>query len=268
MTHLRFCGWAAACLLANAALLACQPDRSSSEVPAVAAPPALSVLTLGSWRGALTVQSQELPFLFDVMAENGDQSVFLRNKGPQGNQRLPCKGMATAGDSTIIQLPFGNATLVLRTAGEDQLAGAWVTTGADNRPVRVPLKARKLLPQDSAANPRARQLAGDWRVTFRQPNGQQYQGTATFAVADGGQVLAAFLTPPNDYLHLSGQLSPSGRLVLSSFKGNQAVLFTATRVAAGGPVTTLKGDFYLGTISHETWTATRMPAALPAPRVP
>ena len=90
-------------------------STSSSETDAGgAAPP---VLTPGPWRGALATQGQEIPFLFEVKTEAGQPVVYLVNKGLNGEERLRCEDIKSAGDSTTIRLHAFDAALVVRADG-------------------------------------------------------------------------------------------------------------------------------------------------------
>ena len=120
-------------------LAACSSSTSSSETAAggSAAPP---VLTPGPWRGALASQGQEIPFLFEVKAEAGKPVVYLINKGLNGEERLRCDDIKSAGDSTTIRLHAFDAALVVRADGADKLKGIWVKYDSKT-PYRVPFTA-------------------------------------------------------------------------------------------------------------------------------
>ena len=81
------------------AVVACQ-SNSSSEKQAAGSADAATSLTAGTWRGVLSAQGQEIPFLFDVATDGGKPTVTLRN----GEERLKLDEISTAGDSTTIRL--------------------------------------------------------------------------------------------------------------------------------------------------------------------
>ena len=118
-------------LLATAALglglAGCSsPSTPASETAAGGAtvPP---VLTPGPWRGALAAQGQEIPFLFEVKTEADKPVVYLINQGLNGEERLRCDDIKSAGDSTTIRLHAFDAALVVRADGAGKLKGSWVT---------------------------------------------------------------------------------------------------------------------------------------------
>lgn len=63
-----------------AGVAACQSNSSSENTAAVQnESAAASTLKPGTWRGVLSAQGQETPFLFDVEAVGGKSVVYLRN---------------------------------------------------------------------------------------------------------------------------------------------------------------------------------------------
>ncbi|MCC2548641.1 TlpA family protein disulfide reductase [Hymenobacter sp. BT175] len=240
---------------------ACQSNSSSSATEAAGGAPQL---TAGTWRGALSAQGQEIPFLFDVAQENGKTTVTLRN----GEERLKLNEITSAGDSTTIRLGVFDAALVVRADGEGKLKGAWVKYDG-KEPYRVPFTAEKgatgLVDEPSSPETFA-SFDGTWRVTFKDEEGKTYPAVGVFK-QDGYKVTGTFLTTTGDYRYLDGYAS--GRtLSLSTFDGSHGFLFTGTTDTAGTgdnylkkPATHIKGDFYSGKSGHETWTAVKDPNA-------
>ena len=106
------------------AAVACQSNSPSTETPAAGTTEAAgaTMLSAGTWRGVLSAQGQEIPFLFDVATDGGKPTVTLRN----GEERLKLDEITTAGDSTTIRLGVFDAALVVRADGADKLKGTWV----------------------------------------------------------------------------------------------------------------------------------------------
>ena len=243
-------------------LAGCSSNPTVASETATAGGPAL---TNGPWRGVLAAQGQEIPFLFEVKTEADKPVVYLINKGPDGEKRLRCYNIISAGDSTTIRLHATEAALVVRTDGPGKLKGWWVKYDSET-PSRVPLAAtageQPLFPAAGGSPPM--DFRGTWRATFRSPTGGSYPATATFAQT-GSSLTGAFLAAPGNYRYLSGGVVDE-KLHLSMFDGNQAVLFTA-RNGPPEPIditkeyapNTLFGDFYSGMSGHETWTAVPAP---------
>ena len=263
-------------LLASAALglslAACSsnPDSSTEKTAAggtAATPP---MLTPGPWRGVLATQGQEIPFLFEVKTEAGKPVVYLINKGLNGEERLRCEEISSAGDSTTIRMHAFDAALVVRADGPDKLKGTWVKYDAKD-PYRVPLTATAGTGQEPVTGVFKKMpmvgLSGTWRTTFRDKDGINYEAVGIFdekqkadpPTQNDQNVTGTFLTSTGDYRYLGGY-STYGTdlsLKLSTFDGSHAFLFTATKQSDGK----LKGDFYSGKSGHETWTAVLDPKA-------
>jgi thiol-disulfide isomerase/thioredoxin len=205
-----------------------------------------TALSAGTWRGVLSAQGQEIPFLFDVAEEGGRPTVTLRN----GEERLKLDEITLAGDSTTIRLGVFDAALVVRADGTDKLKGAWVKYDAP-KPYRVPFMAtkgeQKLFPVSSA---KPQSFDGTWSVTFKGDDGETYPAVGVFK-QNGNDVSGTFLTTTGDYRYLDGQVD-GNNLKVSTFDGSHGFLFTATRNSDTNTI--INGDFYSGKSGHETWT--------------
>ncbi|WP_240471681.1 peroxiredoxin family protein [Hymenobacter aerophilus] len=251
------------------AVAACQSNSGTETDAAAGAAPAgvASPLTAGTWRGVLATQGQQIPFLFDVATDGGQPTLTLRN----GEERLKLDEITTAGDSTTIRLGVFDAALVLRSAGEGQLTGAWVKYDAD-KPYRVPLTARKATADTElfAAGPQPAPVFGDlkegalFRTEFREADGKTYPAVGSFKqdAAHPSRVIGTFLTTTGDYRYLSGNLvkqaDGSEHILLSTFDGSHGYLFDG-KLSQPGNINRISGDFYSGLTGHETWTATLDP---------
>jgi thiol-disulfide isomerase/thioredoxin len=267
-------------LLASAALglslTACSSNTDSSAEKAAAggtaaAPP---VLTPGPWRGALATQGQEIPFLFEVKTEAGKPVVYLINKGLNGEERLRCEEISSAGDSTTIRMHAFDAALVVRADGKDKLKGTWVKYDAKD-PYRVPFNATS---QDESAGlfpgpedkfrvypPDDKYLTqgATYRTEFTDEKGSKYSAVGTFKKTKEGQLVGTFLTSTGDYRYLNGYYWRRGStwfIGLSTFDGSHAFLFLG-KTNPENNTKVIKGDFYSGKSGHETWTAVLDPKA-------
>ena len=238
-------------------LFGCSSNTSTSETAATSGA-AAPVLTPGPWRGALTTQGQEIPFLFEVKTEVGQPVVYLINKGLNGEERLRCEEISSAGDSTTIRMHAFDAALVLRADGKDKLKGTWVKYDS-KEPYRVPLTASvggQLFPAREADD--YGDFGGTWRTEFKDDNDKTYEAVGVFKqdAAQKPAVTGTFLTSTGDYRYLNGHRF-GDQIAFTTFDGSHAFLFTATKQSDGK----LKGDFYSGKSGHETWTAVPDPNA-------
>ena len=250
-------------LLAALGFAGCSSPSATSE--SAAAPP---VLTPGPWRGVLAAQGQEIPFLFEVKPEAGQPVVYLINQGLNGEERLRCDDIKSAGDSTTIRLHAFDAALVVRADGADKLKGIWVKYDA-KKSYRVPVTATAGTQERFAAaksTEKTGSFGGTWRATFSDESGTSYPATGVFA-QQGDRLTGTFLTTTGDYRYLSGRVDGQD-LRLSTFDGTHAYLFKAHNgppepidITKEYAPNTLFGEYYSGKLGHETWTAVPDPKA-------
>ncbi|WP_035567616.1 hypothetical protein [Hymenobacter sp. IS2118] len=264
--------------LAALGLNACQSNPTTET--AAAGGNAAPVLTPGPWRGVLATQGQEIPFLFEVKTEAGKPVVYLINKGLDGEERLRCEEISSAGDSTTIRLHPFDAALVVRDAGEGKLKGTWVKYDAQDS-YRVPMTAvvepteelsNRLFPDEVSETDKftlpfdsrlENQQAVTYRAEFKDEQGKTCPAVGVLRFdTESGNLFGEFFTTSGDYRCLFGnRVKTKGkpRVRLSSFDGNHAFLFDAVDSSIG--LSSLKGDFYSGKSGHETWTAVLDPNA-------
>lgn len=249
----------------------CSPSTSTETADSNAAA-ATSILTPGPWRGVLAAQGQEIPFLFEVKTEAGKPVVYLINKGLDGEERLRCDEISTAGDSTTIRMHVFDAALVLRGDGPHKLRGTWVKYDT-KEPYRVPLTAAvttrtDLFPAtaDKVDRYSDYKTPQKYRVNFLDETGTTYpavgivkqDSTADGQINPSGQLTGTFLTTTGDYRYLSGNAmrrNGEEHLLLATFDGSHAFFFDAhTDLKRGINGYRLEGDFYSGKSGHETFT--------------
>ncbi|UOQ74783.1 hypothetical protein [Hymenobacter cellulosilyticus] len=261
------------------ALGACQsnskPDDARQGVPEPDASGLPAGLKPGTWRGVLTAQGQEIPFLFDVStADNGQKpTVTLRN----GEERLKLDEITTAGDSTTIRLGVFDAALVVRANGEGKLKGTWVKYDG-KEPYRVPFAASRAAASESdlfRSDFKDLTVYGDllkgatFRVEFKGDDGETYPAVGFIQqdTTNGSAVKGTFLTTTGDYRYLAGNIVQkevngqiSEHIMLSTFDGSHGFLFDG-KLAKPGNINSISGHFYSGKSGHETWTAVLDPNA-------
>jgi len=238
----------------------CQSNSSEQKATGATSKPDANYLQAGAWRGVLSAQGQEIPFLFEVETGNNNQpvAVYLRN----GAEKLKLDEISAAGDSTTIKLGAFDAALVVRKDDEDKLKGTWVKYDA-KQPYRVPFSAthgeQELFPVQAKPSSDAKETMQEstYRVEFKDEEGKTYPAVGVFKQSpETGRMTGTFLTTTGDYRYLAGQ-SLGNLMRMSTFDGSHGFLFTATKQPNGS----LKGDFYSGKSGHETWTAVKDPNA-------
>lgn len=258
-------------ILATAALglglVGCSSPSNSASETAAGGAAAAPTLTPGPWRGVLASQGQEIPFLFEVKTEADKPVVYLINQGLNGEERLRCDDIKSAGDSTTIRLHAFDAALVVRADGTGKLKGTWVKYDSKT-PYRVPLTAsageQELFPAAKSTEATGN-FGGTWRATFAE-GADSYPATGVFT-QKGDKLTGTFLTTTGDYRYLSGRVNGQ-TMHVSTFDGSHAFLFTAHNgpkepvdITKEYAPNTLFGDFYSGKSGHETWTAVPDPKA-------
>ncbi|WBO85300.1 TlpA disulfide reductase family protein [Hymenobacter yonginensis] len=253
------------------AAAACQPNSSTSENQAATeagSAAAASALSAGTWRGVLSAQGQEIPFLFDVNTDGGKPTVTLRN----GEERLKLDEISAAGDSTTIRLGVFDAALVVRADGADKLKGTWVKYDG-KEPYRVAFAATKAGADEALFTGTAKNTSvfgdlkkgGTFRTEFKGSDGETTPavGIITQDSLNPTQLTGTFLTTTGDYRYLAGNLvtkADGEHILLSTFDGSHGFLFDG-KLAKPGNINSISGDFYSGKSGHETWTAVLDPNA-------
>ena len=210
----------------------------------------------GVWRGVLNLQDQELAFNFAVrMDSSGSYDVFIKNAG----ENILLDEVDFDGDSIVMTLHIFDSELKAAISG-DSLNGFYIKKYEKN--YRIPFRAAhdqdfRFMTQQE--DPHA-DFSGKYRVEFT--NGKKVtQAIGVFEHQAGNIVTGTFMTPTGDYRFLEGNVS-GNQMILSTFDGNHAYLFTATKSSDS----TLTGHYWSGKTLHKTWTAILDEnAALPDP---
>lgn len=216
------------------------------------------VLQPGTWRAALTVSGQELPFLLEVTRQpDGKTIAHLIN----GEEKILLDEIIVTGDSVTIPLHLFDADLKAQiNEQQDALQGRWVRYNLEE-PYAVPFRAQLGQNFRFTAQPRpaTQNYTGKWDVTFQSDDGTVEKAIGVFE-QQGNQLKGTFLSPTGDYRYLAGEVNGT-ELRLSTFDGSHAYLFKAQPT---GP-DQLTGDFWSGKSGHAAWTGTRNEnAGLPA----
>ncbi|HEY9007837.1 MAG TPA: TlpA disulfide reductase family protein [Ohtaekwangia sp.] len=215
------------------------------------------VLKTGIWRATLELQGQQLPFNFDVVNDHtGGYDLYIMN----AEERLLLDEVNIKGDSIDIVLHIFDANIKARIHG-DSLSGVFIKNYEQN--YSVPFTAvhgqTYRFQKVDLNNTSEPDYTGKYSVDFI------HEADTSTAIGifkqQGNHVTGTFLTPTGDYRYLEGSVS-NGVLYLSTFDGNHAYLFTATRQQDDK----LMGEFYSGQTWTEFWYAERNEnASLPDP---
>jgi thiol-disulfide isomerase/thioredoxin len=198
-------------------------------------------LKTGIWRGVIDCQGHDLPFTFDVTKRNDSLLVTLHN----GEEKILLDEVSLFGDSVKMVMNIFDAELRAKIDG-DKLSGTFVKNYA--RHANQPFKATFGDDYRFAKNSpeKTTDFSGKYQIEFKTPKGKITPSVGVFQ-QNGNHLSGSFLTPTGDYRYLEGNVV-DGKLMLSTFDGNHAYVFIASKSGDS-----LKGGYYAGKLSHESF---------------
>lgn len=192
--------------------------------------------TNGRWNGYLQLHKNTvLPFQLDISEDtfevvNNTERILLEVR----------KGE----DSTDLLFPDFNSFLRVKIESENSIHGFWYNRlKGDN--YKIPFSAKPHLPLDDVTSVN---VSGKWETTFSPQSEDAYKALGVFE-QNSNVVTGTFLTETGDYRFLSGTIQ-NDKLVVSTFNGSFAFLFTATVTE-----NKLEGMFYSGNHWKTNWEA-------------
>lgn len=209
-------------------------------------------LKTGTWRGVLALQGQELPFTFDVEKKDGKYLAYLNNV----SEKILLDEVTVDGDSVHFNLHIFDADLRSKIEG-NKLTGTFYKRYAPS--FSMPFRAthgdnfrfepRSERSEGTSTVKTEPDYSGKFQLEFVTSR-DSYPSVGLFE-QKGTDLTGTFLTSMGDYRYLEGSVI-DGKLMLSTFDGNHAFLFIATLDGDS-----LRGDYYSGKSSHETFKGIR-----------
>ncbi|MDA9555766.1 TlpA family protein disulfide reductase, partial [Pelobium sp.] len=205
--------------------------------------------TTGIWRGALITESGvEVPFNFEVLDSAGQNYIDIINSA----ERFRVSEISRKGDSIHIQMPLFDSE-INGVLTDGKINGVW-TKHLANKDANMNFYAeagsswriKKEFKKPS------QQVSGRWATTFISADGKDTTMAVGEFVQNDAKVTGTFLTSTGDYRYLDGILD-GDQLMLSTFDGSHAYLFTATL----NQDKLTNGKFYSGFSSVDSWTAAK-----------
>jgi thiol-disulfide isomerase/thioredoxin len=204
-------------------------------------------LKTGIWRATVEIQGQELPFNFDVVKDkDGGYDLYIIN----ADERLLLDEVSVNNDSVDIELHVFDANIKAAIKG-DTLQGEFIKNY--EKDYNIPFLAvhgqgYRFKKSEPTAN--IPDFSGKYEVDFVTEDDTTH-AIGIFKQAKDS-VTGTFLTETGDYRYLQGNVS-EGMMKLSTFDGNHAYLFTASRTPDGK----LSGEYYSGKNYMAFWNGTR-----------
>ncbi|MGB3465617.1 MAG: TlpA disulfide reductase family protein [Cyclobacteriaceae bacterium] len=208
------------------------------------------VLPMGTWRGVMTQQGQQLPFIFKLTeTDTGKLQMVLHND----TERILIDEVTRKEDSLLVTFNFYDTGLKLKI-GDKRLSGVY-----DKRYAEGHLLGFEAIYGEEKrfknTNQRTQNIAGRYSVVFTESDGKQYPAVAVLE-QEGSKVNGTFLTETGDYRFLEG-IADGDSLKLSAFDGTHLFLFTAK--ISGDSLQ--NGQFWHGKDTYERWTGIKNPDA-------
>ncbi|MFK5890268.1 MAG: TlpA disulfide reductase family protein [Flavobacteriaceae bacterium] len=203
-------------------------------------------LKAGMWRGTIDIQGNPLPFNFEVLNTNNAYIINLIN----GPETIPLDEVTVQGDSVFIKMHIFDIDIRAKING-DNLSGLYIKNYAKN--YRLPFKAQFGV-KNRFDNPKSNDsFDGKWETVFTDSDGSSYPALGVFK-KEGNLLSGTIMTETGDYRYLQG-FSKDKHMEVYTFDGNHAFVFKADMQQDGS----LKGHFYSGKSSDETFTAIKNP---------
>lgn len=211
-------------------------------------------LKTGTWRGVVAIQGSELPFTFEITKTGDNYNAYLINV----TEKILLDEISFRDDSVYMTLHIFDADLRAKING-NTLSGTFYKKYAPE--VSMPFTAtygENYRFVKNTTEPVSPDFTGKFQLQFITKE-EPYTSVGIFE-QNGNHVTGTFLTPIGDYRYLEGNVV-DGKLRLSTFDGNHAFLFVAE--LAGDSI---RGDYYSGKNSHETFAGVKNPdARMPDP---
>jgi thiol-disulfide isomerase/thioredoxin len=200
----------------------------------------------GIWRATVEIQGRQLPFNFELVKDQqGGYDAYIIN----ADERLLLDEIALKGDSVNMALHVFDARISARIAN-DVLEGFFIKDYEKDfkLPFRAVYGQGYRFEKSSAKD--TTDFSGKYEVTFT--NEKDTTKAVGIFKQVGDSVTGTFLTPTGDYRYLQGNVV-AGKMQLSTFDGNHAYLFTASKQSDGK----LSGEYLSGKSHKQSWIGTK-----------
>ena len=206
----------------------------------------------GFWRGEITMQEQQLPFVFEVLKSNDQFSINLHD----GASRMEMDKIRVENDSVFFTIGIFDIDVKAKIEN-NSLYGIYTKNFAEN--YELPFKAtfaKKNRLDNAKSDP---VFNGKWDIDILKKNGDTIRTIGMFNT-DDALFKGTIISKSGDFRFLEGT-SENGDFTLYSFDGDNLKIFKAH--AEGDQ---LVGEYWSGKTLHRTFIGKRNKnATLPDP---
>ncbi|AOW21736.1 TlpA disulfide reductase family protein [Urechidicola croceus] len=210
-------------------LLSCKKDTEISE------------LKTGFWRGEITIQNQQLPFIFEVLKDSEKFKINLHD----GDNIIEIDEISIQNDSVLFPLHIFDIDIKAKINNES-LSGTYTKNYADD--YILPFKAtygKKERVDNYSAN---KKFDGKW--SFKFENDDENNKKVALFKSENNKLKGTVMTKTGDYRFLEG-FTNDDKFTLYAFDGNHLYIFKAELENDS----ILKGEQWSGKTAHRKFTA-------------
>ncbi len=198
-------------------------------------------LKKGFWRGEITIQKQQIPFVFEVLSSNNEYKINLHD----GDNIIELDEVSVVNDSLFFTLHIFDIDVKAKIK-KNNISGTYTKNYADN--YVLPFKAA-YGKKDRVNNPStSTNFDGTWSFKF-EGDDDNNKKVAIFK-ADDNLLKGSILSKTGDYRFLEGT-STNKDFTLYAFDGNHLYIFKAELENDS----IFKGEYWSGKTGNKKFTA-------------
>ncbi|GAB1307667.1 hypothetical protein KH5_03500 [Urechidicola sp. KH5] len=197
----------------------------------------------GFWRGEITIQNQQLPFVFEVKNENNQYRINLHD----GDNIIELDEVQVVNDSVFFTMHIFDIDVAAKIEG-NSLAGTYTKNYAQDYvlPFKANFGKKERLDQPQTSDA----FNGKWSFQF-DTDDENNKKVAIFN-SEENKLKGTILSKTGDYRFLEG-IATDNDFTLYAFDGNHMYIFKAQ---LDDPIS-LSGEYWSGKTGNKKFKATR-----------
>lgn len=199
-------------------------------------------LKTGYWKGEITVQENQLPFIFEINKEQENYKINLHD----GTNIIELNEVKVENDSVFFTMHIFDIDIKAKIS-ENTLEGTYTKNYADDYvlPFKATYNVKNRVEQESTTG----NFDGKWSIKFKNTDGTEDDAVGVFETVNG-QFKGTILTPTGDYRFLEGSAEEEN-FTLYAFDGNHAFVFKGNKNLEDK----IEGTFWSGKTFNQPFTA-------------